>query len=293
MKLILKLISGRSQKKYEVIDMKIAHSVQATLTIYAHEDYQEVYGERKRPMIVICPGGAYGMTSDREAEAIAVRFMGMGYHAVVLRYSVAPARYPVALRQLAKTVALLRKNSEKWHIEKDKIIVSGFSAGGHLAASLGVFWNTEELAKITEMDNQMIRPDGMILNYPVITSGEFGHEESFRNLLGDRYEELKDQMSLEFQVTEDTPKTFIWHTFEDQTVLLDNTLLFVQALYKKGIPVEYHVFPQGPHGLGLANELTANENGRGIVRACEPWSELAGKWLNREFPWWGGAKIDR
>ena len=228
--------------------------------------------------------------------------MGMGYHAVVLRYSVAPARYPVALRQLAKTVALLRKNSEKWHIEKDKIIVSGFSAGGHLAASLGVFWDTEELAKITEMDNQMIRPDGMILNYPVITSGEFGHEESFRNLLELKYvrmhsslgyEELKDQMSLEFQVTEDTPKTFIWHTFEDQTVLLDNTLLFVQALYKKGIPVEYHVFPQGPHGLGLANELTANENGRGIARACEPWSELAGKWLNREFPWWGGAKIDR
>ena len=171
--------------------------------------------------------------------------------------------------------------------------MSGFSAGGHLAASLGVFWNTEELAGITGMDNQMIRPNGMILNYPVITSGEFGHEESFRNLLGDCYEELKNQMSLEFQVTEDTPKTFIWHTFEDQTVLLDNTLLFVQALYKKGIPVEYHVFPQGPHGLGLANELTANENGRGIVRACEPWSALAGKWLNREFPWWGGAKIDR
>ena len=76
-------------------------------------------------------------------------------------------------------------------------------------------------------------------------------------------------------------------------VLLDNTLLFVQALYKKGIPVEYHVFPQGPHGIGLANELTANENGRGIARACEPWSELAGKWLNREFPWWNGAKIER
>ena len=219
--------------------------------------------------------------------------MGMGYHAVVLRYSVAPARYPVALRQLAKTVALLRENSDKWHIEKNKIIVSGFSAGGHLAASLGVFWNTEELAGITGMENERIRPNGMILNYPVITSGEVGHEESFRNLLGDRYEELKDRMSLELQVTEDTPRTFIWHTFEDQTVLLDNTLLFVQALYKKGIPVEYHVFPQGPHGIGLANELTANENGRGIARACEPWSELAGKWLNREFPWWNGAKIER
>ena len=81
-------------------------------------------------------------------------------------------------------------------------------------------------------------PNGTILNYPVITSGEAGHEESFRNLLGDRYEELKDRMSPEFQVTEDTPRTFIWHTFEDQTVLLDNTLLFVQALYEKGIPVE-------------------------------------------------------
>ena len=137
------------------------------------------------------------------------------------------------------------------------------------------------------------KPNAVILSYPVITSGEVGHEESFRNLLGDRYEELKDRMSLEFQVTEDTPRTFIWHTFEDQTVLLDNTLLFVQALYKKGIPVEYHVFPQGPHGIGLANELTANENGRGIARACEPWSELAGKWLNREFPWWNGAKIER
>ena len=251
-----------------VIEDKTADYNEAYIETYFWQESEELYLGQKRPAIVICPGGAYGMTSDREAEAIAVRFMGMGYHAVVLRYSVAPARYPVALRQLAKTVALLRKNSEKWHIEKDKIIVSGFSAGGHLAASLGVFWNTEELAKITEMDNQMIRPDGMILNYPVITSGEF-------------------------QVTEDTPKTFIWHTFEDQTVLLDNTLLFVQALYKKGIPVEYHVFPQGPHGLGLANELTANENGRGIVRACEPWSELAGKWLNREFPWWGGAKIDR
>ena len=171
--------------------------------------------------------------------------------------------------------------------------MSGFSAGGHLAASLGVFWNTEELAGITGMENERIRPNGMILNYPVITSGEVGHEESFRNLLGDRYEELKDRMSLEFQVTEDTPRTFIWHTFEDQTVLLDNTLLFVQALYKKGIPVEYHVFPQGPHGIGLANELTANENGRGIARAWEPWSELAGKWLNREFPWWNGAKIER
>ena len=160
-----------------VIEEKTKDYNEAWIETYFWQESEELYPGQKRPVIVICPGGAYGMTSDREAEAIAVRFMGMGYHAVVLRYSVAPARYPVALRQLAKTVALLRENSDKWHIEKNKIIVSGFSAGGHLAASLGVFWNTEELAGITGMENERIRPNGMILNYPVITSGEVGHEE--------------------------------------------------------------------------------------------------------------------
>lgn len=118
-----------------VIEEKTKDYNEAWIETYFWQESEELYPGQKRPVIVICPGGAYGMTSDREAEAIAVRFMGMGYHAVVLRYSVAPARYPVALRQLAKTVALLRENSDKWHIEKNKIIVSGFSAGGHLAAS--------------------------------------------------------------------------------------------------------------------------------------------------------------
>ena len=131
-----------------VIEEKTKDYNEAWIETYFWQESEELYPGQKRPVIVICPGGAYCMTSDREAEAIAVRFMGMGYHAVVLRYSVAPARYPVALRQLAKTVALLRENSDKWHIEKNKIIVSGFSAGGHLAASLGVFWNTEAPASL-------------------------------------------------------------------------------------------------------------------------------------------------
>ena len=262
------------------------------LDTYFWEESTELYPGQKRPVVVICPGGAYAMTSDREAEGVALHFMSMGYHAAVLRYSVVPARYPVALRQLAKAVALLRKNSEKWHIQKDKIIVMGFSAGGHLAGSLGVFWNTPELAGEAGYTSEEIRPNGMILCYPVITSGEYAHEGSFRNLLGDRYGELKDKMSLEKQVTKDTPKAFIWHTFEDDTVLPDNTLLFVNALYKKGIPAEYHLFPDGKHGIGLGDERTANDNGRGIVKACRTWSDLAGKWLEREFPWWTGEKVD-
>lgn len=263
---------------------------EAYLQTYFWEESTELYPGQIRPVILICPGGAYRMTSDREAEAIAVRFMSMGYHTAVLRYSVTPAVYPVALCQLAKAVSLLRKKSGEWLIDPKKIIVMGFSAGGHLAASLGAFWDKEELlSKIVETKEE-IQPNGMILCYPVITSGKYGHQESFQNLLADKYEEQKDEMSVEKQITETFPKTFIWHTFADSVVLLENSLLFVSAMREKGNPVEYHVFPDGDHGIGLGSELTANANGRGIVKGCEMWSELAQKWLEREFPWWDGRK---
>lgn len=266
--------------------MQGEHSEGAYMLTYFWEESRELYPGQKRPVILICPGGAYRMTSDREAEAIAIRFMSMGYHTAVLRYSVSPACYPVALHQLAKAVSILRERSEEWFIRPEQIVVMGFSAGGHLAASLGMFWNQGEITNALELAPEQIRPNGMILCYPVITSGAFGHEESFRNLLGERYEELREQMSLEKQVSKDTPKTFIWHTFEDTVVVPENSLFFVQAMKKAGIPVEYHLFPEGNHGIGLGNELTANENGRGIVPGCEVWSSLAERWLNREFPWW-------
>ena len=268
------------------IDVQGEHRESAYMLTYFWEESRELYPGQKRPVILICPGGAYRMTSDREAEAIAIRFMSMGYHTAVLRYSVSPARYPVALHQLAKAVSILRERSEEWFIRPEQVVVMGFSAGGHLAASLGMFWNQGEITNALELAPEQIRPNGMILCYPVITSGAFGHEESFRNLLGERYEELREQMSLEKQVSKDTPKTFIWHTFEDTVVVPENSLFFVQAMKKAGIPVEYHLFPEGNHGIGLGNELTANENGRGIVPGCEVWSSLAERWLNREFPWW-------
>lgn len=268
------------------IDVQGEHSEGAYMLTYFWEESRELYPGQKRPVILICPGGAYRMTSDREAEAIAIRFMSMGYHTAVLRYSVSPARYPVALHQLAKAVSILRERSEEWFIRPEQVVVMGFSAGGHLAASLGMFWNQGEITNALELAPEQIRPNGMILCYPVITSGAFGHEESFRNLLGERYEELREQMSLEKQVSKDTPKTFIWHTFEDTVVVPENSLFFVQAMKKAGIPVEYHLFPEGNHGIGLGNELTANDNGRGIVPGCEVWSSLAERWLNREFPWW-------
>ena len=273
-----------------IIQEKTDQSEEAYMITYFWEESKELYPGQRRPVILICPGGAYRMTSDREAEGIALRFMAEGYHTAVLRYSTAPARYPAALYQLANAVSILKEKSDDWLIKKDSVIVMGFSAGGHLAASLGVFWNRPELFEKPELSPEQIRPAGMILSYPVITSGEYGHQESFKNLLGERYEELKDMLSLEKQVSPDTPRTFLWHTMEDATVPMENSLLFLQALRHNGVPAEYHLFPYGKHGVGLGNSLTAGEDGSGFAPCADCWSALAAKWLLREFPWWTPGK---
>ena len=257
----------------------------ANLFTYFLDNSPEIDPERKRPVVLICLGGGYAMTSDREAEALAVKFMAMGYHAAILRYSVAPARFPEALLQLATAVAMLRENADKWNIDTEKIVVQGSSAGGHLAASLGVFWNKPFVAEALEMDAEKFCPNGLMLSYPVITSGEKAHQGSFESVLGEDYadEEKLRFLSLEFNVTKDTPPTFMWHTAPDDTVPVENSLLFFQALHALDIPAELHIYPVGGHGLGLATAETACPNGYGIQAECETWVQLAGDWMKHLF----------
>ena len=150
------------------------------------------------------------MTSDREAEPVAIQYIAKGYQAAILRYSVKPAKYPLALLQLAKAVAHLREYADEYHIDTEKIVVQGFSAGGHLACSLGVFWKKPFLSETLGVSAEQIRPNGMILCYPVITSGEYAHRGSFEALLGeDAYDpEKRKEQSLELQVTKDTLRLF-------------------------------------------------------------------------------------
>lgn len=247
-------------------------------TYFLNASY-EMRPDEKRPVVVICPGGGYEMTSDREAEPIAMRFLAMGYHAVILRYSVRPTEYPVALLQLANTVKYLKDNAEQFHIDPDKIVLQGSSAGGHLAASFGVFWNRELITKALQVEGGYLRPAGMILCYPVITSGKMAHKWSFLNLLGERYEQMKDEMSLETQVTKDTPRTFLWHTVTDDCVPVENSVFFFQALKKAGVSVELHLYPVGGHGLSLANEETKSCNGSEVQVECQSWIRLAETWM--------------
>lgn len=265
---------------HRVVDIQAeTYDKPAKLYLYLLDKIPEI-GLDKRPLLLICPGGAYAMTSDREAEPIAMQFLAEGFHVAILRYSCEPARYPTALLEVGTSFKYLREHAEEFHIDEDKIVLEGASAGGHLAASYGVFWKKKAfLAEMLGTTAEMLKPNGLMLCYPVITSGEKAHRGSFENLLGERYEELVEEMSLEKQVDENTPPTFLWHTAADDCVPVENSVLFFGALHSKNIPAELHIYPYGCHGLALANEQTANSEGGGIQRECETWVGLAKTWM--------------
>lgn len=254
------------------------------LETYILGDVMDGARNRKTPLVLICPGGGYAMTSNREAEPIALQFNSMGYQAAVLRYSCAPAVYPTALCEVAQSVKLIREHAEDWNVDAEKIIVMGFSAGGHLAASYGVFWNESWLTEKMQCDKQLLKPNGLVLCYPVISSKEeIAHQDSIKNLLGESYPEMKEQVSLEDKVGKHTPKTFLWHTFTDPVVPFWNSFRFAEALGKAGVPMEHHLYPQGGHGLSLANEQTANEEGKGVEKVCQSWVPLLRSWMLENF----------
>lgn len=271
---------------HETYPIQVEGSLPDARLITYLQDGSDSMAIKTRPLVLICPGGGYGYTSDREAEPIALAFLAMGYHAAVLRYSCAPAKYPTALLELAASILMIRENASKWQVDPDKIIVEGCSAGGHLAACLGMFWDEDFLAEAMGLgtgEHKLLQPNGMILCYPVITSGEFAHRGSFQNLLGDREAELSAKLSLENQVSEKTPQAFIWGTFADQSVPMENSLLLVSAMRRAGIPVEYHLYPKGGHGLALATHLTETSDGRHVQEECAIWVELAKNWMEHLF----------
>ena len=250
----------------------------------------DIYQPKQAPKaaVVICPGGGYENLCEREAGPVAEQFVAGGYLAVVLWYEVkAPVLKNVPLQQLAGAVCWLRDNAQKYQMEGKHIYTCGFSAGGHLAGSLGVMWNRPEYFEKGE-DLQKHRPDGMILCYPVISSGVYAHRSSFVRLAGEE-RQAQETYSLEKQVDESCVPVFLWGTFADDAVPVENSLLLLTELAKHKIPVEYHLFQDGILGLSLATvEVQELEKNRKPDMHIARWMPLCLEWLDHVM-----EKIDK
>ncbi|WP_411842011.1 alpha/beta hydrolase [Salinicoccus sp. HZC-1] len=275
-----------------------------------------IHQKEGRPAVVICPGGSYMYVSDREAEPVAYEFLAKGYHVFILRYStigsamrrenrgtdrdelyqaasmvgddeVLGSEFPGPLVELARTMTFIRENCHEFNVNPDKIGVVGFSAGGHLAASLGVHWNAEWLQEAVGEESRWYRPNFQVLSYPILDYMLNKEIAEARGIGDPKYmstasrmvfgsepdEDLVQKADVKEYVSPDTPPTFIWHTVKDQLVFIQNSLEFAKALESHRVPWELHTFQEGQHGLSLATNVTGIEEAR------------AGEWVKLMFSW--------
>lgn len=262
----------------------------AVLEAYLRGSYPEFNAATRYPALLICPGGAYERTAHREAEPVALDFLARGYQCFVLRYSCrgagprpAQAHFPLQLLEAACAMRLVRRRAAAFAVRPDAVGAMGFSAGGHLAATLGTLWDAPEVRE--ELGEPAdLRPDALCLCYPVIDSGRFAHAQSFACLLGpDADPALLRRLALQNAVRPDMPPVFLWHTAADASVPVQNSLLFAQALAGAGVPFALHVFPRGAHGLSLATPLCAREDSPAgnIEPEAAQWAGLLAVWLGR------------
>lgn len=214
-------------------------------------------GSTPRAAIVICPGGGYAGLAQHEGRDYALWLNMHGLTAFVLKYRLGSHgyRHPAMLYDAARAVRLVRSRASEWGVDPQRVGIMGSSAGGHLASTLLTHFDAGDASAPDPVDRFSSRPDLGILCYPVITMGKFTHQGSKLNLLGrDPSADLVKLLSNELQVTSQTPPCFIWHTFEDEGVPLENSLEFAAALRRAAVPFELHIYEKGRHGLGLADK---------------------------------------
>ena len=247
-------------------------------SVYLEAFVADKVGDYKRKALLVIPGGGYAaVCSDREGEPIALGFIPYGYNAFVLHYTVARKRpFPAQLIEASLAIAHIKDHAEEYGIDPEKVFAVGFSAGGHLAGSLGTLWHKEEIYEATGMPYGYNKPRGVMLIYPVINA----HIGSFLNLLckDEPTKEELDSVSLDLNVDSRTTPTFIMHTVTDQIVNVSNAISMADALTKNGIPFEMHIYPDAPHGIALGNAITARGNAKHINPEIAKWIAQADAW---------------
>lgn len=260
-----------------------ASSDNPTLDIYLPFNMTEMNRQDwKRPCLLICPGGGYGMCSQRESEVIGLHFLPEGFNVFVLTYSVAPNRFPTQIREVAAAMELIYANAQEWNCDTEKIAIMGFSAGGHLAAHYSTMFDCKEVREVFPESKSV---NASVLCYPVI-SGDFSftHQGSILNLLGREPENKaeEDYFSCERNVKSSTPPAFIWHTAEDGCVPVKNSLVYASALAEHNVPVELHIYPFGGHGLSTCDKHTI-DNMTNIIAYDSAWLDSVKKWFRLIF----------
>ena len=248
----------------------------AVLKTYARPQEGFLAEDGGRWGVLVLPGGGYQVNAKSEGEPIALAFLGAGVQAFLLEYSVAPARWPQALLETAAAIVYLRQNAARYGVAPDKIAVCGFSAGGHLAGCAANLWNNPVVASKLGLMGEQARPDAAILCYPVITMGRFGSDMTRSNLFGE--DPVVKGTSLEQSVTDRNPPTFLWATYTDGSVPVENSLLYANALRSHDVPFELHIFGKGPHAMGLATGESAWQADHTDAQASA-WYPLCVNWL--------------
>lgn len=233
--------------------------------------------KRNGATMLILPGGGYGSLAEHEGTGYAEFFAAHGITAYVLKYRLGSNgyRHPTMLNDAARALRMVRMFARRDGLDPARIGVIGSSAGGHLASTLVTHFDAGTPAAADPVERESSRPDLGILCYPVISLVEFSHSGSRKNLLGENPpEDLVRHLSNELQVKKDTPPCFLWHTVEDKTVPVENSLLFAAALRRAGVPFSLHVYELGSHGLGFGRD----------TRPAPPWASQLLHWFKeRKF----------
>lgn len=227
------------------------------------------------PAVIVCPGGGYGGRAGHEGEPVALWLNTLGISAFVLRYRVAPYQYPAPVLDAQRAIRTVRRYAEMFRIDPERVGILGFSAGGHLASTTGVHFDGGDARANDPVERHSSRPDLLILCYPVISMLDpYAHAGSRQNLLGEQPDsELVERMSTERNVKQATPPVFLWHTSDDASVPVENSLLLAAALRRQGIAFDLHVYEHGRHGLGLAEDDAHVKTWSG---ACASWLRCNG-----------------
>ncbi|MDE6504961.1 MAG: alpha/beta hydrolase [Clostridia bacterium] len=246
------------------------------LTVYSRTPINGITA-KLRPAMLVIPGGGYGHVSAREGEPVALRFLTEGFSAFVLEYSINTA-YPVPLLEAGMAVAYIKENAAKYNVDNRLVAAVGFSAGGHLAGMLATLFNDNVFSALGKSVAH-VRPDAVIFSYPVITMLDGLTHESTRNVIsgGGKIDYCK--LSIENNITKNSPPAFIWHTAEDNSVPAENSFLLASAYKKAGVPFALHIFEKGGHGLSLSTAETSDGTQHDLSLAH------VGKWVGLALDW--------